>query len=627
MKRIWSALLAIALCLLLVPHTSAAGAAATVTAYDAAVAVQTDGSVDVQARITVHISGTFDTLTIPLGANATACALGGEEFTKTTVDGIVCLVVERAAGLSGDQTFQVSYSLPSCASRSAGGQIFDLKLLPAAWDYALDKYAVTVTFPKSFTATPQFSSGYYGENVDNYLNISLQEGVLSVQTTEKLRDHDELRLYLELPADYFTLPSAASRAQGFCRVGFWLLLVLCLLYWFVRLRSPLFFPAVRRLPPLSATAGEIGFQITCDRPDLPLLTVHWATMGYLSIYRNRNGRILLRKKMDMGNERKRAEQKLFAALFAKEPICDVQSARFRRISESADRMLSAYWGRRLFRRSSGSPYLLRLLSLLAGALVLLMSFDALLPSLPLRSILLLLLTVPASALFVLVRRGCTTVLRRERQLPLLLGAASLLLLLFLGSRAGTSIFMLLALLLELFVSGVTLFGGRRREFGQDILQQLLGFRRYLRGASRAQMLRALHIDRQFYYSTLPIADALGLASAFTGHFRDVTLEDCPWLDTAEGVPHSAQEFYEIYRELLRAMHGKEATTRAGRRILRAPKRRSAAPRTPARRAPAPQEAPQREPATVAAPPEKPHIRPHRRPEYDVDYNEFGDSDT
>lgn len=606
MRRILIALL----CVLLLTGTALA-AEATVTAYDTEVTVQTDGSADVKATMTLHITGTLDELLIPLGKDASACSLGGEEFTKKTVDGVVCLLVQSTAGLSGDRSFTVTYTLPSGVSQSGSGQTYRLKLLAPAWAYAIDKFSAKITLPQSFTATPQFISGYYGENVDNYMDISVDNGVITAKMSEKLHDHEELRLQLELPADYFDLRYQAGRAAGFCKTGFVLLLVLCLLYWFARLRNPFFFPAARRLPPLFANAGEVGYQITCDSPDLPLLTVQWATMGYLSIYRNRNGRVILRKKMEMGNERKRAEQRLFAALFAGDGVCDVQSMRFRRLSLTAKRTLSAYWGKRLFRKRSGNPYVLRMMAAFAGAFVLAMTYDAWLPETAVRWIFILLLTAVSSILLVLLRRGLAALLQRERTLPVLMGVGAMLVLLFLGARANTALMMLLAVLLECFAAAATLFGGQRSPSGMDMLQQLLGFRLYLRGASRSQMLHTVHRDRQFYYSTLPLADAMGLAKSFTAKFNDYTLEACPWLDAAEGVSRSARGFYGLYTEVLRAMRGKEAKVLSGR----SGRRQSSAPR----RMP-----PVREPVPAAAAAQKPHVRPHRRPEYDVDYNEFGE---
>lgn len=90
--------------------------------------------------------------------------------------------------------------------------------------------------PGPFSETPGFTSGYYGEDVDNYMTVSVSGPEISGSVNTGLRDQDSLILTMKAPDDLFprryetgTLAPVARLAA----LGFGLLAIV---YWMLRLR-------------------------------------------------------------------------------------------------------------------------------------------------------------------------------------------------------------------------------------------------------------------------------------------------------------------------------------------------------------------------------------------------------
>jgi hypothetical protein len=507
-------------------------------------------------------------------------------------------------------------------------------VLASGYTCPVDAMHFSVSFPAEFDAQPTLISGYHGDTAFNDFDIECLKDSYSATMLTKMQDHDSLRLTMTLPDGYFDLRYMPGKTSSADAALFWGLLALCLIYWFFRLRNGLLLPKTRKILPLDANAGELGYQLTCDKPDLTSMVMQWANLGYLSVYRNRRGRIILRRRMDMGNERKRIEGKVFNDLFRRDGVCDAQSLRFRSAAKKIGPPFRSYWDKRLFDSHSGSASLLRCFGLLAAYAVNFMAFDLALGTFTARWIVIPLLAVPATALCWPVQGLVRSLLRRQRRRPLLRAAVSIVLLLLLGMLSGCGGYMVLNLFLQLFVGFGILFGGLRSRGGRDRILQLLGFRRYLRAASRAELLRSLQTDSLYYYHILPYAEALGLGKRFSRQFGEIRMEPCAWLQDAGGVPATAGEFYEVYAAITAAMREEPTsllpwsaapagggTPPAARTSAHSGKKtpHGASGRTaPVRRQP------QFQYVGGALPPEKEqHVRPHRRPEETFDPDESG----
>lgn len=554
------------LCLLLLT-ASAAAAGDQITSLTEEVTVDEYGAISVTATAEVSFPGGASSFVFPLGKGTQDITASGAAYDRQQLDGVDCIVFTSSAGFSGKQTFVCTYTLPSAVTETSIGQQFSFAPIARGFEYPIEKLTLRIAFPNDISARPAWSSAYYGDVIDNYLTIRVQDKHVEVTSAAAFKDHETLSMSLQFPPDAFTLRHLVGTTESVSRIAFYVLFALALAYWLLRLRGHFLLPKMQQTVDMEATAGELTTRLYGEPADIAATLAHWANLGYLTIRRNRNGRLLLQKQMDMGNERKSAERRLFAAVFRYGDICDASTERFRSVTRTAAAPLRGIWLRRIFKRKGGSPRVLRLLGMSAAVPVGLLAFDLLLPASWVRWVFLPLLTALCVWLSLWMQRGLSAMLRRRG--TLLLGLAAALALLLLGIAAGCTGTMLLHLLLQTFCALTTLFGGKRTDEGEELVRRQLGLRRYLRGAADEELRRNAQLDGQYFYRTLPFAELLGVGSAFAKHFGSMRLEPCPWLLDAQEKPATAVEFYRLYAEIMAQLRGEEANKLA--RLLNLPK--------------------------------------------------------
>ena len=536
---------------LLLALTTGAAAAGTITDLRTDCLVAGNGSCQVTQTVTIEFTGIEQSLTIPLGANAKRASIAGYRAQKTVEDGYTLFQLKDDAGFAGSRTFTVTYTLSGLVTETDGEQTLALPLLCPKWDYPIEHFSFTVTMPKDIETVPGFSSGYYGDVIEDYMTAARQGAVLLGDLDTALKDHESLTMTLALGPRYFTGTYSGWSANWVAAAFCILFALLALGYWFVTLRSPRLSVSSRSLPPDSALPCDLPFLLAGAKPDFNMLLCHWASLGYLSIAVDPQGHVSLLRHMYMGNERRRLEVRLFSALFARADRCDGASLHYKNTAKSAMGALGRYWARRLYTRTSGNPLVMRALTCLSTGIAVLSAVSLLLPVLPLRALLLALCFIAGMGLSILVQRAAMGWYLRS--IPALaLGGLGGVVLLLLGNLSGTFLLALLAAGLSVLTGVLTRHGGQRSRTGSQLLGQVLGFRRFLLRVSPSHLAMRLQRDPQYFYRTLPYAEAMGLGAAFARKFGDTELEPCEWYNEPN-LPRTASGFYEKLQETLRLL--------------------------------------------------------------------------
>ena len=544
MKRI----LLLLACLLLLT-TGALAADSVITDMKTDVQVDAAGSCQISQTVTISLDGIEEELVFPLGVDAKGGTLAGYAGKKYIEDGLSVLKLQSETGISGVRTFTVTYRLDDLITEEDGVQTLHLPLLSPRWDYPIQDYRFTVTLPKPCEGTLAFSSGYYGEAIEDYISLSKHETIVSGVLDEPLMDHESIDMTLSAESGYFSGHHARWSAGWVTVVIAILFAVLALLYWAKTLRDPRLRVSSRQLPPDSVLPGDVPTLLTSGRADFTMMVFHWATLGYLSIYAGKKGRVVLKKRMEMGNERRSLERKLFYTLFARGDMCDGASLQYKRAAVKADDALRRFWGRRLFTKNSGNPLLMQLLCCACAAVSALQSVSLLLPMMPARW-LFVLLSLPVGALLSLAVQKMPAAVYLGKRALLVVGAFSALCMLLLAQPGGGAMVMVLALALSIFTGLVTVHGGRRSEIGTQLISQTLGFRRYLKKAEENHLRTMSHRDPQFFYWTLLYAEAMGFGGEYAGKFGEMELEPCDWYRESKPLPTTAAAFYARLRETI-----------------------------------------------------------------------------
>ena len=511
--------------------------------------VDTGGHCQITQTVTIEVTGIENELQFPLPENAKKASLAGFDTSKTTQDGCTILTLKNSAGFSGSRTFTLIYTVPGKITEENHVQTLELPLLCPHWDYPVQHYAFTVTMPKPFETAPSFVSGYIGEAVEDYMDVKLRDTIVDGYFLEPLKDHESLSLFLKLDGGYFS-GSYAVWSSDWTSVALVLLLSLAaLVYWLVKLRSPRLRRTARSLPPDAALPCDLPYLIGQGRADFNMLVCHWGALGYLAIHMDPKGNVTLHRRVEMGNERRKLERRLFDALFAQSDVCDGASLVYKRTAAAAISAVPRFWNRRLYDRRSGNPAIMELLACLVSAVVLLESMSVLLPRLPLRWLLIFLSFVLGGVLGAVAQYAPKAwFLGKKAQFAA--SAAVIVLLLVTAKAADMFSQMLLAMALAVLTGFVTRHGGKRTEQGNQIVSQAVGFRKFLVRVSRTHLQTMLHRDSQYFYTLLPYAESIGLGRLLAEKLGDTELESCDWFFEERESPNRATAFRERLREAL-----------------------------------------------------------------------------
>lgn len=505
------------------------------------------GRVGVTQKLEMNIVGDVDELRFSFPENAKKRQIIGRRTKSERENGIRYLTVSARDGFASRETFELYYTLSGVVSEGEESQILTLPLL-SLQDYRIGKFTFAVAMPEVFSTIPRFTGGYYNQLVEDIMTVRVEDIWVVGVMKEIVRDNDSLTMTLVVPEGYFVGNHGDSSMP---QVLTWIvlaLLVAAIIYWLRTLRNPALRVRTRSLPPDGVNPGDLPFLISGGDADFNMLVSHWAVLGYLSIYVNKAGHVILRRRMDMGNERRKFERKLFDLLFADSDICDGASVRYKRVGEKAMQVVRKYWSKRLYVKHSGSPVLVRGLCWLACALACIVAMDAVAPVKG-HGFFLLLALIAGAAMGIMLSRAWGTYYMNDA-IQTGTGAACGVFMLILGIVGEASLAMIPAIAVTVFLGQQTCHGGMRCTYGDEVVSQTMGFRRFLLHVSEHHVLQMQVRDPQYFYKLLPYAEAMGIGRKFVNLFHDCRLEPCQWYNASRKVPTSASMFYEHYCDTL-----------------------------------------------------------------------------
>ena len=523
--------------------------AATIRNLEGSYTVAQDGSCTVELTAEMRFSAGVTEFALPVPAQARDLAVTAQGYS-TRHDGGALLVVLQSPTQLSDQTVVIHYRLAETVLAGETAQTCTLGLLRPERACPIERYSATITLPEAFEAMPQFESGYYADLIENYLDIRISDGKISLRAQQPLRDHESLTMTLELPEGYFDLRFLAGKTARIDTLLFWAFLGLGLAYWLVFLRNRFLLPKAEAMPPLSGNPGAAPYIVTGEAPDLALMAVHWASLGYLSITRLRGGRILLEKQMDMGNERRDYEIQIFRSLFARNDTLRAPCDDYRMTREKAVTVTKGQLAGKLFAPHAGRPVILRLCGALSGCALTLLCYDRIVPAQLWRWFAIVPLTLLGGLACWLLQPVSACFLRRKPGRTLLPAIPALLYLILSLNTAKLGFLPVLLIAYQLLIGLILALGGKRSSSGLRQAEELLGLRRHLLLSKPESLRQLLEDDPLYFYRTLPYADALRVGGRFTKKFGAAPLEPCAWLRSEHRTPETAQDYARLYQAVL-----------------------------------------------------------------------------
>ena len=512
--------------------------------------VSRDSSCQVTTSVTVHIDKASSNLQYPIPKSATSVTVNGSQV-RTSVEGDVRMIdLSRVLGkVTGDFSLSIHYTLPDVIHFTDQG-LLQLRLpLVSGFAYPIEEVSFSVMLPGEAENLPTFESGYHQANIERDITYSVDGSVITGEFTAPLKDHETVVMKLRVTDQMFPQTLADTQDYTFALYGMAICGGLALLYWIFFLRYWPFRRTRTTDPMQGVTAGETGCILHLRGVDLHLTVLSWATAGYLRI-RDERGKILLQKRMDMGNERKEEERRLFNKLFKKSDLVDTTSSYYASLAISAGKKPMCMKER--IHRRTGNLRVFRLLAagigLFGGICVAVaMTGGAILQGL---MILLLGALGAVSGYYVPGWAYCVITPNRYR---LINCDVICLLWVVLGYLAGASTaawYMVLGLMLAgLFLA----IGGRRTYMGKQTAAEVLGLRHYLRTTDKLLLQRLCNKDPDYFFDMAPYALSLGVGDAFAKRFGGMRMGNCPYIAADRESNLNATDWMERLRDILDRM--------------------------------------------------------------------------
>ena len=548
MRRIWAFFLIFILIFSVAVGVSAASAPSVATYAT----VTSDGACQVNMTVQIHLDQPVSQLTFPVPGTAQDIALNGHRAHTQMKNGSRQIDLSDALGnLVGDITFTVSYSLTNVITTTETQQLqLQLPLL-SGFAYPVQAYEFSVTLPGAVDAKPAFSSGYHQADIEKDLTYTLSGATVSGSSQKEMKDHETLIMTLIVPETMFpqtkvVLPDlqAMNVAMGICAA-------LALVYWFIFLRCAPMRRTHCPTPPEGCTAGQLGSVLTLSGADLTLMVLSWAQLGYVLIVLERNDRVILRKRMDMGNERSEFERRCFKLLFSKRDTVNTGGTAYAQLCLRVQKMqppVASY-----FRPRSGNPMLFRVLAAamgLFGGISLGISLSA---GAALQWFLAILLALLGGYTAWIIQDWAKRFYgpsKRALWIALCCCGGWILL----GSLVGKFGLGLLMSVCQLTFGMMAAFGGRRTDEGRLVCRQILGLRHYLRKADKHEIARICDKAPDYFHTLAPYAVALGADEAFARRFGKIRLAESPYLAIGNKNPMTALEWRALLHRTVEIMN-------------------------------------------------------------------------
>lgn len=544
MRRI---LIAILCCLMLV---TAVSAASHVTDLQSSTTVTSDGTCEVSLTLQLKLEDVPGQLLFPLPSEARNITLNGGPARTSLSGGVRNVNLSGSVHGAGVYTVTIHYDLPDSVTVNKNEQLVLTLQLLSGFNYPIEKMHFSITLPGVPEHRPQFVSTYLQESADSYMDCTVDGSVITGSFTTPLKDHESLTMSLIVSEEQFPQPISKKWSLSADDLVMYAFIAAALIYWLLTMRALPPRRIRRTQSPEGLTAGQLGCTLTGQGVDFTALVISWAQMGYLLIHLDDNGRVLLHRRMEMGNERGDFEVRIFKALFGKRRTVDGTGFHFARLSRMAAGSTPNI--RTHYLPGSGNPRIFRLLCMgipMAGGVSLAL---AIVNDTVWQVLLSLLLVSMGALLSYWTHRGAAAVhLRRKQPFYMALAGSALWLLLgILSSEWGNALLMLVCQWLLAFAGA---YGGRRSSTGTQNMSEILGLRRHLAKVSKEELQQILRRNPEYYYNLAPYALALGVDKAFARQMAGRKLPQCSYLVTTEDGHLTAKEWNQLLRTAAAAM--------------------------------------------------------------------------
>lgn len=525
--------------------------------------VYAEGECQVDMTVDLRLETARDDLTFPIPLDAKNITMNGSNVRTTKTASATLVDISRiSSGYTGAASIRISYTLPEIvkvdpdAIKSKSDKPLKLEIpMLCGFEYPVESMSFTINMPgKVQDLDPVFTSIYRQASVASDLNILPLTGNQIIGSSKAvMNDHDAVTMTIMVPTTMFPTISTYVREGNPELVYILACAGLAMLYWLLTLRT---WPLLRQrasTAPEGISAGELGCRLTLCGGDLTMMVFSWAQLGYLYISLDGNGRVLLHKRMDMGNERNQYENKVYRQLFGNRRVVDATGLPYARLCRKVAGIVPNE--RNMYKGTSGNMKLFRGIAcgaqLFCGICVAMNMGE----NLVLNIVMAVILSIfGAFTGWQIQQIAYRTHLRGKT--PVYVGLGCILLWILLGLLCGQVWIPLGCSLGQWLLGYFAAYGGRRSDLGRSDAGQVLGLRHYLKHLPRDQVGRLLSNDPDYFFNMAPYALAMGVINPYSRAYGRRMLDQCPYLYTRTVGKRTAEDWAILMADVADLMDAK-----------------------------------------------------------------------
>ena len=525
--------------------------------------VSANGQTTVVMTVNLHLDNPANALTFPLPAAAQNVTMNGASvrtYSSAYDKNVVVADLSLLDGATGDYQLVFAYTLPdvlqSVQDEDTKRSYLRMEIpLLCGFEYPVDKMSFAITMPGDVTGVkPSFTSGVMQTSIESIISCVSTGQRIDGSVTRQLNDRETVSLVMEVSEEMFPGKLVIPREGNPEIIPMTVCGVLALLYWIIFMRT---LPVLRhRRTTLieGVTAGELGSRLTAAGADLTMMVLSWAQLGYIRIHVDRYDRVILEKRMDMGNERTEFERRCFHTLFSKGSAIDATGARYANLCRHVAEHIPGI--KEMYTRRAGNVKIFRILacgvSIFCGVCYAMNLVNPGWLQTGLEILFIILGAVSAWA----IQDGMYK-LHVRGKIPVYVGFVCGLLWLVLGIVSGVWLIGAVTVLVQNLTGLAAAYGGRRSELGRYNASEILGVRHYLKHVSQEELDRLVGQNPDYFFDMLPYAIALGVDTPFGKAFGDRKIPDCSYLNVRSNEKRTGREWAYMVRKLADRMDARQ----------------------------------------------------------------------
>ena len=470
--------------------------------------------------------------------------------------------------LTGKHSYSISYDYDIGLDKNNKYDELYFNIIGTEWDTNISNVTFKITMPKEFDASKLgFSYGQYGySNTDN-ISYDVDGNVITGSFEGTLLAGEGLNVRMELPEGYFIRKSVGS---SLLECWYYIIPILGVLIsyliWKKYGKDDQVVDVVSFYPPENMNSLDVAFakKGSVNSNDAVSLLVYLASKGYIKIVEDKKSksRFTIQKVKEYDGNNKE-EELFFRGLFKKvwDSISsdELNESFYLTINSILTKKNSTANRKEIFNnKSSNKRYILFLFMLITSSL------STIIPALgyKLSDVIFSIIICNLIGIVALIivgiiydnnctKKGLNSALGFAFFFVLALAVANFTIIGFeyiyydTVYLIGFILCMVCTYLIYFFYLIVT----KRTEYGNKVLGEVNGFKKFLETAEKDKLESLVHDDPSYFYNILPYAYVLGVSDAWIKQFEGIAIAPPDWYESADTF-----DYYRFNRSLNRTIH-------------------------------------------------------------------------